>query len=111
MKGVGKVETVWALKKLRQHPLFGLQSLVDALESALRPSYGKCYRLCNENRLLTRKKRQHSLTTCGQRAPQSDDLAQRDFTTPALCMKFSVASRRSNMPMASAYLDALMDLF
>ena len=47
-------ETVSALKQLRQqHPCYGVRSLREELPEGQRPSYGKCYRLCKENDLLS----------------------------------------------------------
>ena len=49
-------ETVSTLKQLqKQHPCYGVRGLRDAQDPALRSSYDKCYRLCNENGLLARK--------------------------------------------------------
>ena len=105
-------ETVSALKRLRQqHPCYGVRSLRDALEPALRPSYGKCYRLCNENGLLTRKKRPQSLTTCDQHAPQSDDLVRRDFTASAPRVKCLSGITQIKCADGKLYLAALMDCF
>lgn len=74
-------ETVSALKQLRhQHPCYGVRSLRNELAEQLRPSYGKCYRLCKENGLLMRKKRPHSITKLNKKDVQSEDLVQRDFT-------------------------------
>ena len=74
-------QLVSALKEAReQHPCYGVRGLREAIDPALRPSYGKCYRLCKENGLLQRKKRPHGLAKCNHRDPQSDDLVQRDFT-------------------------------
>lgn len=112
MRADRDAETVSGLKQLRQQrPCYGVRSLRDALEPALRPSYGKCYRLSNENGLLTRKKRPHSLTKCDQRALQSDDLVQRDFTASAPCVKCFSDITQINCADGKLYLAALMDCF
>ena len=105
-------ETVSALKQLRQqHPCYGVRSLRDALPKTQRPSYGKCYRLCKENHLLMRKKRPHSLTKRDFRAPQSDDLVQRDFTATAPGMKYLSDMTQINCADGKLYLAALLDCF
>ena len=112
MRADRDAETVSALKQLRQqHPCYGVRSLRDALEPALRPSYGKCYRLCNENGLLTRKKRPHSLTICDGRAPQSEDLVQRDFTAPTPYVKCLSDITQIKCVDGKLYFAALMDCF
>ena len=106
------VETVSALKQLRQqHPCYGVRSLRDALEPALRPSYGKCYRLCNENGLLTRKKRPHSRTEYEHRAPQDDDLVQRDFSASMPQTKYLSDITQIKCADGNLYLAAIMDCF
>lgn len=89
-------QLVSTLKEARkQHPCYGVRGLRETVDSAIRPSYGKCYRLCKENGLLQRKKRPHGLTKCNHRDPQSGDLVQRDFTARKLGVKYLRQHRRT----------------
>ena len=95
-------QLVSALKEARkQHPCYGVRGLRETVDPAIRPSYGKCYRLCKENGLLQRKRRPHGLTKCNHRDPQSDDLVQRDFTARKPGVKYLSDINRSNVRTAS----------
>ena len=106
------IETVSALKQLRQqHPCYGVRSLREALPKTLRPSYGKCYRLCKENHLLIRQKRPHSLTKTDFHAPQNDDLIRRNFTASAPGTKYISDMTEIKYANSKLYLAAILDCF
>lgn len=105
-------QLVSALKEAReQHLCYGVRGLRDAIDPALRPSYGKCYRLCKENGLLQRKKRPHGLTKCNHRDPQSEDLVQRDFTAAAPGIKYLSDITQIKCADGKLYLAAVLDCY
>lgn len=105
-------QVVSALKEARrQHPCYGVRGLREAVDPAIRPSYGKCYRLCKENGLLQRKKRSHSLTKCNHRDPQSDDLVQRDFTAATPGIKYLSDITQFKCADGKLYLAAVLDCY
>ena len=75
-------ELVSALAKIREkHPDYGTQSMVDELPPELKCSYGKGYRVCRDNGLLTKRRKPRSLTKADPKAQKSEDLVNRDFTS------------------------------
>lgn len=105
-------QLVSALKEARkQHPCYGVRGLRETVDSAIRPSYGKCYRLCKENGLLQRKKRPHGLTKCNHRDPQSDDLVQRDFTAVMPGIKYLSDMTQIKCADGKLYLAAVLDCY
>ena len=105
-------QLVSALKEAReQHPCYGVRGLRDVIDPALRPSYGKCYRLCKENGLLQRKKRPHGLTKCNHRDPQSEDLVQRYFTAAAPGVKYLSDITQIKCVDGKLYLAAVLDCY
>ena len=71
---------VAALRKIREeHPCYGTQSMIDELPDSLKPSYGKGYRVCRDNGLLTERRKPKSITKADPEAQKAEDLVQRDF--------------------------------
>ena len=71
---------VLALKEIRkEHPCYGVRSLVDELPEDKKMSYGKCYALCRENGLLLSRRKPRSITHSDPCAKKAKDLVQRDF--------------------------------
>jgi len=51
-------QLVSALKQIRrEHPDYGVQSMIDELACVPKPSYGKGYRVCRDYGLLTKRRR------------------------------------------------------
>lgn len=72
---------VSALKKIRkEHPCYGVQSMIDVLPEGEKVSYGKGYRVCNQYGLLTCKRKPHGITHGDKSAQMSKDLINRDFS-------------------------------
>lgn len=53
--------------------------MLDELDEEIRPSYGKGYRICKENGLLTKQRTPRSLTKADHQAQKAEDLVQRNF--------------------------------
>ena len=74
-------ELVSTLAKIREkHPDYGTQSMIDELPPKLKCSYGKGYRVCRNNGLLTKRRKPRSLTKPDPTAQKSEDLVNREFT-------------------------------
>lgn len=74
------VTTLKAIRK--EHPDYGTQSMIDELPAGQKVSYGKGYRLCRDNGLLT-KRRPKSITKSDPKASKAEDLVKRDFGADA----------------------------
>jgi len=71
---------VSTLTKIREkHPDYGTQSMLDELPPELKCSYGKGYRVCRDNGLLTKRRKPRSLTKPDPKAQKSEDLIDRKF--------------------------------
>ena len=71
---------VSALRKIRaEHPCYGVQSMLDELAEGEKVSYGKGYRVCRDNGLLTKRRTPKSLTKADPAAQASEDFVKRDF--------------------------------
>lgn len=53
--------------------------MLDELPDNLKPSYGKGYRVCRDNGLLTKRRKPKSITKADPEAQKAEDLVQRDF--------------------------------
>ena len=53
--------------------------MIDELPDSLKPSYGKGYRVCRDNGLLTKRRKPKSITKADPEAQKAEDLVQRDF--------------------------------
>lgn len=105
-------QLVSALKEARkEHPCYGVRGLREAVEPALRASYGKCYRLCRENGLLQRRRHPHSLTKRNRRDLQSGDLVQRDFTAAKPGVKYLSDITQIQCADGKLYLAAVLDCY
>jgi len=73
-----------ALKQIRkENPDYGTQSMINELPPELKTSYGKGYKICRDNGLLTKRRRPKSITKADPEAQKADDLVQRDFSANA----------------------------
>ena len=69
-----------ALKEVRrEHPCYGTQSMIDELPDNLKRSYGKCYKVCRDNGLLTKRRSPRSITVSDPKVEKAEDLVQRNF--------------------------------
>ena len=58
-----EAELVSALKQTRKEdPCYGVQSMLDTLPEEQKVSYGKGYRVCRDNGLLTKRRTPRSIT-------------------------------------------------
>lgn len=53
--------------------------MIDELMESQKPSYGKGYRVCRDNGLLTCRRRPRSITKADSAAQKADDLIERNF--------------------------------
>ena len=103
---------VWALKEIRkEHPCYGVRSMIGALPEAERVSYGKGYRVCRENGLLTGRRKPRGLTKADPAAMASEDLVRRNFTAMAPMEKLLTDITQINCRDGKLYLCPVMDCF
>jgi len=67
----------------REHPAYGVQSMIDELPQAMKPSYGKGYKICRDNGLLTKRRKPRGITKSDSATQVAEDLIKRDFTAKA----------------------------
>ncbi|MDR1536547.1 MAG: hypothetical protein LBU32_00850 [Clostridiales bacterium] len=62
--------------------------MIDELPEELKVSYGKGYRVCRDNGLLTKRRGSKSLTKSDPAAQAAEDLVKRDFkaNAPTICI-------------------------
>jgi transposase InsO family protein len=105
-------ELVSTLKKMRKkHPDYGTQSMLDELPEDLKCSYGKGYRVCRDNGLLTKRRRPRSLTKADPKAQKSEDLVNRDFSSPRPGAKWFTDITELNCKDGKSYLCGILDGF
>jgi transposase InsO family protein len=101
-----------ALKTIRsEHPDYGTQSMIDELPLNLKCSYGKGYRICKENGLLTKKRSPKSLTKADPKADKSDDLVMRDFSADKPGTKWFTDITELRCKDGKGYLCGILDAF
>jgi transposase InsO family protein len=105
-------ELVSALKEVRKmHPCYGVRSMLDELPQAQKVSYGKGYRVCRDNGLLTKRRKPKSLTKADPAAQAADDLVKRDFTAAAPNEKWLTDITEMQCKDGKLYLCAVLDCF
>jgi transposase InsO family protein len=105
-------ELVSALKEVRKnHPCYGVQSMIDELPKCQKVSYGKGYRVCRDNNLLTKRRKPKSLTKADQMAQASEDLVKRDFTATAPNKKWLTDITEMQCRDGKLYLCGVLDCF
>ncbi len=103
---------VSALKELRKkHPCYGVRSLLDALPEEEKTSYGKGYRVCRDNGLLTKRRTAQGITKADPAAMASEDLVRRDFSADAPGEKLLTDITQVNCKDGKLYLCPLLDCF
>jgi transposase InsO family protein len=101
-----------ALKELRKkHPCYGVRSLIGALPPSEKVSYGKCYRVCRENGLLTKRRAARGITKADPTAMAAEDLVRRDFTADAPGEKLLTDITQMNCRDGKLYLCPVLDCF
>ena len=115
-KRVGRQERdaalVSALKEVRrEHPCYGVRSMLDALPPGLKVSYGKGYRVCRDNGLLTRRRKPKGLTKSDPAAQSAEDLVKRDFTAAAPNEKVLTDITEISCKDGKLYLCPVLDCF
>ncbi len=103
---------VSALKEIRKkHPCYGVRSLIDALPEREKVSYGKGYRVCRENGLLTKRRATRGITKADPTAMAAEDLVRRDFTADAPNEKLLTDITQMNCRDGKLYLCTVLDCF
>lgn len=103
---------ILALQEIRkEHPCYGTQSMIDELPDALRVSYGKAYKLCRDNGLLTKRCKPRGLTKADPKAQLSEDLVQRDFTAEKPGIKAFTDITEMGCSDGKLYFCGLLDAF
>ncbi len=103
---------VSALKKIREeHPCYGTQSMIDELPDNLKPSYGKGYKVCRDNDLLTKRRMPRSTTKADPEAQKAEDLVQRDFYADAPGTKVFTDITEIRCSNGKMYFCGVLDAF
>lgn len=101
---------VSALKQVRaKHKSYGTQSMIDELPEELKCSYGKGYRVCRDNNLLTKRRKPRSITKADPEAQKAEDLVQRDFSAAAPGTKWFTDITELSCADGKAYLCGILD--
>jgi transposase InsO family protein len=101
-----------ALKQIRKdNPDYGTKSMIDELPESLKPSYGKGYRVCRDNGLLTRRRRPKSITKADPEAQKAEDLVQRDFTAKVPGIKVFTDITEMKCADGKLYYCGVLDAF
>lgn len=99
-----------ALKQVRkEHKDYGTQSMIDELPEELKCSYGKGYKTCRENGLLTKRRKPRCLTKADPEAQAADDLVQRNFGAELPGAKWFTDITEINCMDGKAYLCGILD--
>jgi transposase InsO family protein len=105
-------QLVSALKQIRRnHPGYGVQSMIDELNGIPKPSYGKAYRICREYGLLTKRRKPHGNTVADPAAQASEDLVRRDFTAEEPNTKWLTDITEMQCKNGKLYLCSVLDCF
>ena len=105
-------QLVSALKEIRKnHPAYGVRSLLDELTEVKRPSYGKGYRICRDNEMLERRRKARGITKADPEAQKADDLIQRDFTAAGPNTKWLTDITQMQCKDGKLYLCCILDCY
>lgn len=103
---------VSALKQVRkEHPTYGVRSMIDVIPSSLKPSYGKGYNICREYGLLQKRRIPKGITKANPAAQLAEDLIKRDFTADSPNNKWLTDITEMKCRDGKLYLCALLDCF
>lgn len=105
-------ELVSALKKIREeHPSYGTQSMIDELPKRIKPSYGKGYRVCRDNHILTKRCKPRGITKADPSAQKAEDLIKRNFTAETPNTKWLTDITEMQCRDGKLYFCPVMDCF
>ena len=103
---------VSALKEIRkEHPCYGVRSMIEALSKEESVSYGKGYRVCRENGLLTKRRKPKGITKADPLAMASEDLVRRDFSAESPKKKLLTDITEIKCRDGKLYLCSVLDCF
>lgn len=103
---------VSALKQIRkEHPCYGVQSLLDELPDDLKVSYGKGYKICKEHGLLQKRRRPKGITKANPNEQASEDLIHRDFKADAPSTKWLTDITEMACKDGKLYLCGILDCY
>lgn len=105
-------ELVSALKEVRKaHPCYGVRSMIEELPESQKVSYGKGYRVCRENGLLTKRCKPKGLTKPDPAAQAAEDLVRRDFYAEAPNKKWLTDITQMACQDGKLYLCSILDCY
>ena len=108
----GDAQLVSALTQIRKdHPAYGVRSMLEELPGTKKPSYGKGYRICRDNGLLDRRRKTRGITKPDPEAQTMDDLLERDFTASKPNMKWLTDITQMQCKDGKLYLCCVMDCY
>lgn len=103
---------VLALKKIREeYPCYGVLSMLDELPPEQKVSYGKGYRLCRDNGLLTKRRNPNGITKADPCEKAAEDLVRRDFKADAPGTKVFTDITQMNCSDGKLYFCGVLDAF
>ena len=85
--------------------------MLDTLPEEQKVSYGKGYRVCRDNGLLTKRRNPKGITKADPLAQAADDLVRRDFTATAPNEKLLTDITEMECRDGKLYLCAVLDCF
>lgn len=85
--------------------------MIDELSGVSKPSYGKAYRVCLENGLLTKRRKPHGNTVADPAAKASKDLLSRDFSAAEPSTKWLTDITEMKCKNGKLYLCCVLDCF
>lgn len=85
--------------------------MIDELPEDKKVSYGKGYRVCRDNGLLTKRRKPGSLTKADPAAQASEDFVKRNFTASAPNEKWLTDITEMQCKDGKLYLCAVLDCF
>lgn len=83
--------------------------MLDELPETLKCSYGKGYRVCRDNGLLTKRRKPRCITKADPQAQKAEDLVQRDFSAAAPGTKWFTDITEISCVDGKAYLCGILD--
>lgn len=105
-------QLISALKNIRKaHKKYGTQSLLDELPIELKCSYGKGYKVCRDNEILTKTRKKKFLTKANPKAQKSEDLVNRDFKSEKPGIKWFTDISEVECCDGKLYLNPVLDSF
>lgn len=111
-KNCNDEQLISALKNIRKiHKKYGTKSLLDELPIELKCSYGKGYKVCRDNGILTKTKKKKFLTKSNRKVQKSEDLVNRDFKSEKPGTKWFTDISEVECCNGKLYLNPVLDSF